>query len=54
MRPGELHPGLRIDPALTVRRVTADIADQLDVAFLATPLRCRRNSPHCSRTAYPS
>ncbi|WAL93166.1 N-acetyl-gamma-glutamyl-phosphate reductase [Streptomyces sp. Je 1-369] len=37
MRPGELHPGLRIDPALTVRRVTADIADQLDVAFLATP-----------------
>ncbi|MFH8990253.1 N-acetyl-gamma-glutamyl-phosphate reductase [Streptomyces sp. NPDC017940] len=37
MRMGELHPGLRIHPGLTVRHVTADIADRLDVVFLATP-----------------
>ncbi|GGR90836.1 N-acetyl-gamma-glutamyl-phosphate reductase [Streptomyces aureoverticillatus] len=37
MRPGELHPGLRINTDLTVRHVTETTAAQLDVAFLATP-----------------
>ncbi|MBC7306829.1 MAG: N-acetyl-gamma-glutamyl-phosphate reductase, partial [Dietzia sp.] len=36
-RPAELHPGLRLDLGLTVRPVTAEIADQVDVVFLATP-----------------
>ncbi|UUN29732.1 N-acetyl-gamma-glutamyl-phosphate reductase [Streptomyces sp. FIT100] len=36
-RPAELHPGLRIDLGLTVQPVTEDIADQVDVLFLATP-----------------
>ncbi|WP_328315727.1 N-acetyl-gamma-glutamyl-phosphate reductase [Streptomyces sp. NBC_00388] len=36
-RPAELHPGLRIDPGLTVQPVTEDIADLVDVVFLATP-----------------
>jgi N-acetyl-gamma-glutamyl-phosphate/LysW-gamma-L-alpha-aminoadipyl-6-phosphate reductase len=36
-RPAELHPGLRIDLGLTVQPVTEDIADQVDVVFLATP-----------------
>ncbi|MEV7190456.1 N-acetyl-gamma-glutamyl-phosphate reductase [Streptomyces sp. NPDC093510] len=37
MHIGELHPGLRINPALTVRHVTDGIAAELDVVFLATP-----------------
>ncbi|MWA08346.1 N-acetyl-gamma-glutamyl-phosphate reductase [Streptomyces sp. BA2] len=37
MHPGDLHPGLRLNPHLSVQHVTADTADQLDVAFLATP-----------------
>lgn len=36
-RPAELHPGLRLDLGLTVRPVTEDIADEVDVVFLATP-----------------
>ncbi|RDG32432.1 N-acetyl-gamma-glutamyl-phosphate reductase [Streptomyces corynorhini] len=36
-RPAQLHPGLRIDHGLTVRPVTDDIADHVDVIFLATP-----------------
>ncbi|MFC1408690.1 N-acetyl-gamma-glutamyl-phosphate reductase [Streptacidiphilus sp. N1-12] len=36
-RPAELHPNLRIDFGLTVQPVTEDIADQVDVVFLATP-----------------
>lgn len=36
-RIGELHPGRRTDPDLTVQHVTEDVADRLDVAFLATP-----------------
>ncbi|ALV34431.1 N-acetyl-gamma-glutamyl-phosphate reductase [Streptomyces sp. CdTB01] len=36
-RPAELHPGLRLDLGLTVQPVTEEIADQVDVVFLATP-----------------
>ncbi|QIJ65904.1 N-acetyl-gamma-glutamyl-phosphate reductase [Streptomyces sp. JB150] len=37
-RPAELHPGLRLDlGGLTVQPVTEDIADRVDVLFLATP-----------------
>ncbi|MFE7565532.1 N-acetyl-gamma-glutamyl-phosphate reductase [Streptomyces sp. NPDC057539] len=36
-RPAQLHPGLRIDQGLTVQPVTEDIADHVDVVFLATP-----------------
>jgi N-acetyl-gamma-glutamyl-phosphate reductase/N-acetyl-gamma-glutamyl-phosphate/LysW-gamma-L-alpha-aminoadipyl-6-phosphate reductase len=36
-RPSELHPGLRLDLGLTVQPVTEEIADQVDVVFLATP-----------------
>ncbi|AWI30202.1 N-acetyl-gamma-glutamyl-phosphate reductase [Streptomyces sp. ICN441] len=36
-RPAELHPGLRLDLGLTVQPVTEDIADLVDVVFLATP-----------------
>lgn len=36
-RPAELHPGLRLDLGLTVQPVTEEIADQVDVLFLATP-----------------
>ncbi|MEU6477849.1 N-acetyl-gamma-glutamyl-phosphate reductase [Streptomyces sp. NPDC047017] len=36
-RPAELHPGLRLDLGLTVEPVTEDIADRVDVVFLATP-----------------
>ncbi|WP_329034311.1 N-acetyl-gamma-glutamyl-phosphate reductase [Streptomyces sp. NBC_00178] len=36
-RPSELHPALRIHQNLTVRPVTEDVADQVDVLFLATP-----------------
>ncbi|MGW7086649.1 N-acetyl-gamma-glutamyl-phosphate reductase [Streptomyces sp. NPDC054871] len=37
MHVGELHPGMRIDPALTVQPVTEGATAHLDVAFLATP-----------------
>jgi LysW-gamma-L-alpha-aminoadipyl-6-phosphate/LysW-L-glutamyl-5-phosphate reductase len=36
-RPAELHPGLRLDLGLTVQPVTEEIADLVDVVFLATP-----------------
>jgi len=36
-RPAELHPGLRLDLGLTVQPVTEEVADQVDVLFLATP-----------------
>jgi N-acetyl-gamma-glutamyl-phosphate/LysW-gamma-L-alpha-aminoadipyl-6-phosphate reductase len=36
-RPAELHPGLRLDLGVTVRPVTEEIADQVDVVLLATP-----------------
>lgn len=36
-RPAELHPNLRLDLGLTVQPVTEEIADQVDVVFLATP-----------------
>lgn len=36
-RPAELHPNLRIDNGLTVQPVTDDVADKIDVLFLATP-----------------
>jgi N-acetyl-gamma-glutamyl-phosphate reductase/N-acetyl-gamma-glutamyl-phosphate/LysW-gamma-L-alpha-aminoadipyl-6-phosphate reductase len=36
-RPAELHPGLRLDLGLTVQPVSEEIADQVDVLFLATP-----------------
>ncbi|NEE28581.1 N-acetyl-gamma-glutamyl-phosphate reductase, partial [Streptomyces sp. SID7982] len=36
-RPSELHPGLRLGNGLTVRPVTEDVADQVDVLYLATP-----------------
>ncbi|MGA5371685.1 N-acetyl-gamma-glutamyl-phosphate reductase [Streptomyces griseoincarnatus] len=36
-RPAELHPGLRMDLGLTVEPVTEEIADRVDVVFLATP-----------------
>ncbi|MEU5219258.1 N-acetyl-gamma-glutamyl-phosphate reductase [Streptomyces sp. NPDC020807] len=36
-RPAELHPGLRFDMGLTVQPVTEDVADLVDVLFLATP-----------------
>ncbi|MFI6164371.1 MULTISPECIES: N-acetyl-gamma-glutamyl-phosphate reductase [Micromonospora] len=36
-RPAELHPGLRRDLGLTVQPVTAEVAEQVDVLFLATP-----------------
>jgi [amino group carrier protein]-6-phospho-L-2-aminoadipate/5-phospho-L-glutamate reductase len=36
-RPAELHPGLRLDLGVTVRPVTEEIADKVDVVFLATP-----------------
>ncbi|MEV6611230.1 N-acetyl-gamma-glutamyl-phosphate reductase [Kutzneria sp. NPDC051319] len=36
-RPSELHPGLRQDFGVTVQPVTEEIADQVDVVFLATP-----------------
>ncbi|MFI1993756.1 N-acetyl-gamma-glutamyl-phosphate reductase [Actinoplanes sp. NPDC020271] len=36
-RPAELHPGLRLDFGLTVQPVTEQVAEQVDVLFLATP-----------------
>ncbi|MFC4036667.1 N-acetyl-gamma-glutamyl-phosphate reductase [Streptomyces polygonati] len=36
-RPAELHPGLRLYPQLTVREVSPETTDGLDVLFLATP-----------------
>jgi LysW-gamma-L-alpha-aminoadipyl-6-phosphate/LysW-L-glutamyl-5-phosphate reductase len=36
-RPAELHPRLRLDLGLTVQPVTEEIADLVDVVFLATP-----------------
>ncbi|NEA34966.1 N-acetyl-gamma-glutamyl-phosphate reductase [Streptomyces sp. SID13031] len=36
-RPAELHPGLRLDLGVTVQPVTEEVADQVDVLFLATP-----------------
>ncbi|WP_370413397.1 N-acetyl-gamma-glutamyl-phosphate reductase [Streptomyces fradiae] len=36
-RPAELHANLRIDLGLTVQPVTEEVADQVDVLFLATP-----------------
>lgn len=36
-RPAELHANLRVDFGLTVQPVTPDIADRVDVVFLATP-----------------
>ncbi|MGX2995718.1 N-acetyl-gamma-glutamyl-phosphate reductase [Streptomyces sp. JNUCC 64] len=36
-RPSELHPGLRLASSLTVQPVTEDVADRVDVLFLATP-----------------
>ncbi|MER6968996.1 N-acetyl-gamma-glutamyl-phosphate reductase, partial [Streptomyces halstedii] len=36
-RPSELHPGLRIHQGLTVEHVTEEVADKVDVLFLATP-----------------
>ncbi|MEU5361971.1 N-acetyl-gamma-glutamyl-phosphate reductase [Streptomyces sp. NPDC005925] len=36
-RPAELHPGLRLDLGLTVEPVTEDVADRVDVLYLATP-----------------
>jgi N-acetyl-gamma-glutamyl-phosphate/LysW-gamma-L-alpha-aminoadipyl-6-phosphate reductase len=36
-RPAELHPGLRQDFGVTVQPVTEEIADRVDVVFLATP-----------------
>ncbi|MFF9485097.1 N-acetyl-gamma-glutamyl-phosphate reductase [Streptomyces sp. NPDC014676] len=36
-RPAELHPGLRLGRHLTVRPVTEETADEVDVLFLATP-----------------
>ncbi|MEU3401627.1 N-acetyl-gamma-glutamyl-phosphate/LysW-gamma-L-alpha-aminoadipyl-6-phosphate reductase [Streptomyces filamentosus] len=36
-RPAELHPGLRQDLGLTVEPVTEEVADRVDVLFLATP-----------------
>ena len=36
-RPAELHPGLRLDLGVTVQPVTEEIADKVDVVFLATP-----------------
>ncbi len=36
-RPAELHPGLRFDLGLSVRAVTEEVADLVDVLFLATP-----------------
>ncbi|MEV7673509.1 N-acetyl-gamma-glutamyl-phosphate reductase [Streptomyces sp. NPDC000963] len=36
-RPAELHPGLRLDLGLTVEPVTEEVADRVDVLFLATP-----------------
>ncbi|MGW6256114.1 N-acetyl-gamma-glutamyl-phosphate reductase [Streptomyces sp. NPDC055085] len=36
-RPSELHPGLRIHQGLTVEPVTDEVADRVDVLFLATP-----------------
>ncbi|MBU6530633.1 N-acetyl-gamma-glutamyl-phosphate reductase [Streptomyces mayonensis] len=36
-RPSELHPGLRYDQGLTIQPVTEEVADQVDVLFLATP-----------------
>ncbi|MEU6389592.1 N-acetyl-gamma-glutamyl-phosphate reductase [Streptomyces sp. NPDC046939] len=36
-RPAELHPNLRQDLGLAVEAVTEDVADRVDVLFLATP-----------------
>ncbi|MEV6332120.1 N-acetyl-gamma-glutamyl-phosphate reductase [Streptomyces sp. NPDC051909] len=36
-RPAELHANLRIDLGLTVQPVTEEVADQVDVLFMATP-----------------
>ncbi|MDT9682275.1 N-acetyl-gamma-glutamyl-phosphate reductase [Streptomyces sp. TRM76323] len=36
-RPAELHPGLRLDLGLTVQPVTEEVADLVDVVYLATP-----------------
>ncbi|MEU7031349.1 N-acetyl-gamma-glutamyl-phosphate reductase [Streptomyces sp. NPDC046275] len=36
-RPAELHANLRIDLGLTVQPVTEEVADKVDVLFLATP-----------------
>lgn len=36
-RPAELHPNLRQDLGLAVEPVTEDVADRVDVLFLATP-----------------
>ncbi|MER7754706.1 N-acetyl-gamma-glutamyl-phosphate reductase [Kitasatospora sp. NPDC097643] len=36
-RPAELHPNLRLDLGLTVQPVTEEVADKVDVLFLATP-----------------
>ncbi|MFE0702128.1 N-acetyl-gamma-glutamyl-phosphate reductase [Streptomyces sp. NPDC058872] len=36
-RPADLHPGLRFDMGLTVQPVTEEVADLVDVLFLATP-----------------
>lgn len=49
-RPSELHPGLRIHQNLTVQPVTEEVADKVDVLFLATPATVSADLAACSPT----